>query len=552
MNGSGHSSRARWVQGGLLLTLAVVAGMLLVWHMPLTRWQVPTGARAWVAVVAVGAWMLTLPWPWHRRAKTARQTPDTETMPETRSTKHVQEPDPWLVVCASQTGVAEELSEHTAATLERAGLPVQSVDLGTLDEPALARASRILFVVSTTGDGDAPDPAAGFASRIMTRPAELAHLQYGLLALGDSDYDDFCGFGHKLDRWLRAQGATTLFDPVEVDDEDPDALRRWQHHLGVLGGGGEVPDWEPPQYRSWRLVERRELNPGSVGDACFHVACVADDVADMQWQAGDIAEIGPHNDPAAVEAFLAALALDGRREVDAGRGSEPLAGVLSRSHLPDPAGLGNIDAASLLVHLEALPHREYSIASLPADGALHLLVRQMWHPDGRPGLGSSWLVRHVPVGGSVDLRIRSNPNFRPPTDARPLVLVGNGTGIAGLRALLKARMAAGHHDNWLFFGERQSAVDHFYAADIERWRGQEYLSRVDLAFSRDQDERVYVQHLLAECATDLRKVVAAGAAIHVCGSLAMGRDVDAVLAGVLGGEVLEAMTIEGRYRRDVY
>src|SRR5690606_1872085 len=136
------------------------------------------------------------------------------------------------------------------------------------------------------GDGDAPDGASGFAKRVMGSTARLDALEYGLLALGDRDYDDFCGFGRRLDHWLRTHGATRLFDPVEVDDGDPGAVRRWQHQLGVLSGASDEPDWQAPRYRHWRLLERHELSPGSLGGACFHVALRAEDPADMSWHAG--------------------------------------------------------------------------------------------------------------------------------------------------------------------------------------------------------------------------------------------------------------------------
>src|SRR5690606_5068063 len=108
--------------------------------------------------------------------------------------------------------------------------------------------------------------------------------------------------------------------------------------------------------------------------------------------------------------------------------------------------------------------------SLPADGAVHLLVRQMRAADGALGLGSGWLTHTAQAGQRIDLRVRANRNFHPPADARPLILVGNGTGLAGLRALIKARRGAGHGRNWLVFGERNAAHDWFCRDELEQWR----------------------------------------------------------------------------------
>jgi sulfite reductase (NADPH) flavoprotein alpha-component len=231
--------------------------------------------------------------------------------------------------------------------------------------------------------------------------------------------------------------------------------------------------------------------------------------------------------------------------------------TLSGLRLPhEPAAieaLRGLTAEAIAQRLTPLPHREYSIASLPEDGGVELIVRLTPRADGQPGLGSGWLCRFAKVGEAIDARVRTNRSFHAPEPRRPLILIGAGTGLAGLRAHLKARAALGVRWNWLIFGERTSAHDYFHRAEIEAWRDSGLLDRVDLAFSRDQAERIYVQHRLREAADVLRRWVANGAALYVCGSLeGMSRDVHAALVEVLGAETLERLTDEGRYRRDVY
>jgi sulfite reductase (NADPH) flavoprotein alpha-component len=226
---------------------------------------------------------------------------------------------------------------------------------------------------------------------------------------------------------------------------------------------------------------------------------------------------------------------------------------LSGNHLPALEEVRGLTPAELVASLQALPHREYSIASLPSEGSLQLFVRHMQREDGTPGIGSSWLTRHADTGAEIALRIRPNASFHVPTDGRPVILIGNGTGLAGLRALLKARIAAGHFRNWLLFGERQAAHDFYHQEDIAQWQCDGHLARLDLAWSRDGASRVYVQDRLREAAAALRQWVDDGAAIYVCGSLAgMAPGVDAVLRDVLGDVVVERLRDEGRYRRDVY
>src|SRR5690606_26463285 len=166
-----------------------------------------------------------------------------------------------LVAWASQTGFAQELAERTAATLAGAGVPVRLRELSQVDAAMLADSPRALFVASTTGEGDPPDPALGFVRDMMATPAALPSLQFAVLALGDREYEQFCGFGHRLDQWLRQSGATPLFDLVEVDNGDAGALRHWQHHLGLLAQAPELPDWSPVAYEPWQQRWRAGVPP---------------------------------------------------------------------------------------------------------------------------------------------------------------------------------------------------------------------------------------------------------------------------------------------------
>ncbi|WP_165585393.1 sulfite reductase flavoprotein subunit alpha [Roseococcus sp. SYP-B2431] len=444
--------------------------------------------------------------------------------------------EPVLVAYASQTGFAGEIARRSAEALQEGGVPARLAPLETLDADTLAVAGRAVFVVSTTGEGDAPDHAARFVRRVMGRKAALSGLDYGLLALGDSSYARYCAFGRQLDAWLQIQGATPLFDRVEVDDADGGALRHWQYHLGKIAGTSETPDWAPARFAEWRLVERRLLNPGSPGGPAFHLALEPPEGA-AQWQAGDIAEIGPRNARAALDRFPPYF----------------LEALRDRILPDDPSELEGLSPEQARERQKPLPHREYSIASLASEGRLELVVRQARHPDGRLGLGSGWLTEHAPMGSPIALRVRSNRSFHAPEEDRPMILVGNGTGIAGLRAHLKAREAAGRRRNWLVFGERSRERDFLYREEIEGWVAAGVLARLDLAFSRDQAARLYVQDRLRDAADGLREWVDDGAAIYVCGSLeGMSAGVHAALTEALAHETLERLAEEGLYRRDVY
>ncbi|WP_201162038.1 MULTISPECIES: PepSY domain-containing protein [unclassified Pseudomonas] len=460
--------------------------------------------------------------------------------------------DGWLVGFASQSGFAEQLAWQTAAQLQAAGLAVQVRALGTLTEEDLRQARRAVFVVSTFGDGEAPDSARGFERNVLGKALALNHLSYALLALGDRQYPHFCGFARRLQGWLGERGATCAFSPVEVDSADPAALQQWQQALTRLTGAEPVTAWQPPSFGSWSLVSRTLLNPGSLGQPVYLLGLQPQEPA--TWEAGDLVEVLPLNGPCRVEAFLKGLALDAMAPVQLGGLTETLAQALAGRQLPMRRDhLVGLHPQALVEALVPIGTREYSIASIASDGVLELIVRQERHTNGQLGLGSGWLTEYLPLNGSLTLRLRRNSGFHLPETAAPMVLIGNGTGLAGLRSLVRARISAGEQRNWLLFGERNRAHDLLCGSELQSWLASGDLTRLDLAFSRDQAEKVYVQDVLLQQADELRRWVAEGACIYVCGSLqGMAAGVDAALNGILGEAAVQQLIEDGRYRRDVY
>jgi sulfite reductase (NADPH) flavoprotein alpha-component len=459
----------------------------MIWTNDPTRWLLVAALSGSYALVCLAPWL---------RAR--RKRLGLEGLQAQGAAGDAASP-PWIVAYASQTGNAEELAEQTAATLRLAGIPVRLAALSDLDAQDLQGSERVLFLTSTYGEGDAPDAAAAFAGRLMTTTQPLAHLHYAVLALGDSSYAQFCGFGRALDQWLQGQGAQPLFPRIEVDRSGDAAIAQWRQQLSHLAGTSDAPDWSAPAFEEWRLAARQLLNPGSVGAPVYHIELEpAGQAALPQWQSGDLVQIAAPSDPARA--------------------------------------------------------REYSIASIPADGRVHLLVRLHRHEDGSLGAASGWLTQQAAIGEAIQLRLRQHRRFRLEDNAeRPLILIGNGSGIAGLRGHLKSCALAGQRRNWLLFGERNAAHDFHYRAELEVWQHAGLLPRMEMAFSRDQPERVYVQDRVRGNADELKAWVEQGAAIYVCGSLeGMAAGVDLALEDILGRAALDGLASQGRYRRDVY
>ena len=457
-----------------------------------------------------------------------------------------------LVAFASQTGAAERIAWLTANALAPA-VQVRVAALGGLTPEEIAEAGTLLVVTSTYGAGEAPDIARAFARKQMAQPAAFKGLNYAVLALGDRKYDaTFCGFGKSVDRWLAASRARRLFDLVCVDgDDDTEAMSKWCEQLGKLGARAHVEALMPGPPQDWMLAERRLLNPGSAGGESWHIALTPREPAHLNWTAGDIAEIWPRNSEAAVDAFLDRHNLNGELSFHWRGHWTFLRDIIAHSRLPRSHEVEGISLDWLVERLEAFPHREYSIASLPQGGRMELLVRKAVKKDGSLGLGAGWLTEAVQMNGVVKLRLRPNPNFHPPGDG-PQLLIGAGTGMAGLRAHLKHRQMKKLGDAWLLFGERGRATDLYYADEIAAWQAGGTLTRTDLVFSRDGQSKHYVQHLVAEQGSDIRAWIERGASILVCGGLEMAAGVQGALIALLGEERLDQMTQDGLYRRDIY
>lgn len=476
-----------------------------------------------------------------------------------------------LVAYASQSGVALALAQRSAKALQAIG-PVRVLPLNRVDDAVLAGTEHAFFVASTYGEGEPPDNGNRFARRYLNgNSAQFSHLKFSVLALGDSAYQHFCAFGHKLHEGLSSHGAAPVFAPLELDgnaEGNVDAvLQRWYQQLAHFGAESPLPDVaetasQGEQYRSWHLDYRQVVNVGSVGEPLVHLkfspAQVSGDVAlDTLWQAGDIAEVLPRNSVIRCAEFAATYKLDIEASLLIDGKACRLIDELQRRALPasDIAGpvAGDLDSVSAWVmSLPLLVKREYSIASVPEDGSLDLLVRVQGR-DGIPGVASHWLGRHLAIGDSLALRVRSNPLFHAPESNIPVIFIGNGSGFAGIRAHLRARQLSNRKDNWLMFGERSPRADCIFSDEIAEWQDHGYLPHIDLTFSRCSDQAAYVQDAILANAADFKAWLSAGAAIYVCGSReGMAAGVDRQLRRVMGDQQLDDLADAGLYRRDVY
>ena len=229
-----------------------------------------------------------------------------------------------------------------------------------------------------------------------------------------------------------------------------------------------------------------------------------------------------------------------------------------------------ISAEAFVGTLRPLKPRLYSIASSPlaTPDEVHLTVAEVAYTAfDRPhwGTASNHLVSRLAQGDAIEIRVEPNARFRLPADeSAPVIMIGAGTGVAPYRAFLEHREVLGASGrNWLFFGERNFGTDFLYQLDFARFRKRGVLSRMDVAFSRDQREKQYVQHRITEQAGELYAWLEQGAHVYVCGDAThMAPDVHAALVGAVAcaagisgeaaEEYLKTLKRQGRYLRDVY
>lgn len=393
----------------------------------------------------------------------------------------------YLLLYASQTGQAEEIARESAASLVAGGRDAIAVSTDKVTIGHLLAAKHILCVVSTTGEGDAPDEALRFEKTLMRETPDLAGRSVVVLALGDRQYEQYCAFGHRVFNWLVSCGAEAVAPAIEVDDLDAGALEIWYDLLTSLGGQEKAhsDDGLP-----WRLEARTRLNPQGT-HPLYHLSFTGQTT---DWQAGDL-----------------------------------------------------VDITTPLGH-----RRDYSIATLPEEGRLDLYVREARKANGKHGDGSGLLIEGIQVGDSLPLRVKSHKGFHMPEGDGPLLLIGAGSGLAGLRAhILQAQTEA--RKVWLIYGERHPAHDGALADEMKIWRDEGRLARLDLAFSRpDHGEGQYVQAVVNAQATDIRSWLGTDGAVLCCGGRDMGLAIEQALAGALGQAWVDDAKVSGRYRRDLY
>ena len=512
----------------------------------------------------------------------------------------VEAGQPILFLYGSQSGTAESLAKQFHKQAVAKGFASRVVGMDELEAHALAAEKNVLIITSTWGEGEMPDNAAYFWEALNqngSSPA-LTGLNYSVLALGDMNYaDTFCFAGKMLDEKFEELGANRVHPRIDCDVDYDEPAERWKNGvfsalsdsktdeafstsaLAVLPGHGE--EVEPTTasfskknpFPATLLVNEMLTSSESAKDTRHFAFSI--EGSDLEYEAGDALGVFPHNCPDVVDTVLEAKGLDGHIEVPTPAGTRlPLREALIhyyeiRSLLGDNEKT-TLSPAEFVEELRRLQPRLYSIASSPKahPGEVHLcvdIVRYEQNETLHKGVASTYLAERLPVGDTTGIFFQTAKHFRPPSDPNlPMIMVGPGTGIAPFRAFLEEREAtAALGRNWLFFGAQHRSSDFFYENQLTAWLKSGHLTRLDLAFSRDQEEKLYVQHLMEVNAEEFWSWLEAGAHFYVCGDASrMAKDVDRALHTIIetaghrspeeAARYVAEMKKQKRYARDVY
>ncbi|MEZ6924734.1 MULTISPECIES: assimilatory sulfite reductase (NADPH) flavoprotein subunit [unclassified Aeromonas] len=531
------------------------------------------------------------------------------------------------ILYGSQTGNAKGVASAIKAQAEARGLPVTLTSMADYKPKQLKKETHLLVVVSTYGEGEPPESAVDLFEQLKKgKVGKLEGLKFAVLGLGDSSYEFFCQTGKDFDSLLTKAGADRVHELASLDVDYQDAAKAWGEQAlnaiaATLSAGPANSNVASAVQQAVGHSQYSKENPFPARLSVNQKITGRDSTKDIRhieisleesgirYQPGDALGIWFDNDPALVNEVLTLASLSGDEATARGSLREVLSRELelTRLHGGFITGLADISgnaalkdlagdkaqvnalvasaqvvdvlkrfptaltAEQLLGLLRPLTPRLYSIASSQSEveEEVHLTVGVVRYPqeDGtvRSGAASSYLADRLAEDAEVRVFVEHNDNFRlPPNPDTPVIMVGPGTGIAPFRAFLQEREAQGAEgNNWLFFGNPHFTQDFLYQVEWQRYVKSGLLSKISLAFSRDQAEKVYVQHRLREAGQELYQWLEAGAHFYVCGDAnQMAKDVQEALLDVIAEhghksreeaeEYLSELRRAKRYQRDVY
>ncbi len=509
------------------------------------------------------------------------------------------------IAYGTETGNAKKLATELAAKAKKQGIhaKVQSLDQYKLHE--LTKEEYFLAVISTHGDGEPPAAAKKFYDHVHNNGFTLDKLKYSVLALGDTSYPLFCKAGEDVDEQLSKLGANRIIPIQKCDIDYSNEADTWFNEVCKALNNYHQPSADSfvskkkitgKKIYTGNIITHINLNDRGSNKETYHIEIQAEDVA---YLPGDSIGIIPENSRSVVEEIINITYVDATINISYKDELISLFNLLQKKlnviFLPErvikhyatvvekdiPPIRTNLivllkqypvkDAdqfIAIVKILEPIAPRLYSIASSPEahGGEIHITVAKNFftlNNKKKIGLASEFLCDYK-VNDTLNFYIHPNNRFRLPDSASNIIMIGPGTGIAPFRSFIAEREATGAQGkNWLFFGEQHFTTGFLYQSEIQNWFETGTLTKVSTAFSRDQKEKIYVQHKMMQHGKEFFEWIETGAYVYVCGTKnPMSIDVEKTILNIIetfgerskdeATQYLDSMKEDGRYLTDVY
>ncbi|KOY87723.1 hypothetical protein AD998_17735 [bacterium 336/3] len=510
-----------------------------------------------------------------------------------------------LILYGTETGNAKKVATQLLASFKKNKIQAKIADVFQYDFEKLSKETDVLFVVSTQGDGEFPQNAQKFYNELKNSAQNLSHLKYSVLGLGDSAYPLFCNAGILLDQVFEEKNATRLLPLVKADVDYQEAVKAWEQDLqenfrnttkNLLSTTQIVSKSVKKKNYTGEIVHKIVLNDRGSNKETYHIEITPHE--EVFYESGDALGVIPHNKKEDIERLVEYFQVSLHTEILVKGETKTVESWLYKQNI---RGLGRniieklekvlgveiktekidlldifeqynisktIKIEDLIDILHPIAPRLYSIASSKDahEGQIHLTVglnKFSVNNTLKTGLASQFLADY-PNNSSIEFYIHKNSNFRLPSDETDIIMIGPGTGIAPFRSFLAERNHRGAEGkNWLFFGEQHFVSDFYYQTEIQEWFGSGLLTNLDVAFSRDQAQKIYVQDRIRQKAKEFNAWLENGANLYICGQkYPMSEDVENTILDVIAQErkisleqakeVLEGLELAGKYQKDVY
>ncbi|SEP98319.1 diflavin oxidoreductase [Flavobacterium urocaniciphilum] len=497
-----------------------------------------------------------------------------------------------LIVYGTETGNSKKVATGLLASFKKDKIQAKALDVSQFDVSKLEKESLVLFVMSTQGEGEFPQNAVTFYENLKASKADLSKVSYAVLGLGDTSYPLFANAGILLDEALAEKGAKRLLPLVKADVDFAETVSNWENDLKIafqnLGSTvinkvkASISTTSHKKNYLGKISHKVVLNDIGSNKETYHIEIESED--EIQYEPGDALGIIPKNNQEEIKA-IANYFNDENHEILIDKNVRGLSKksletfsklfeieiIEEKSNLIDilqkyqPKKV-KLDEIVELLH--PIAPRLYSISSSSDahDGQVHLTVnlnKFKVNDEIKSGLASEFLAE-FPLDTELEFYIHKNNNFRLPKEETDIIMIGPGTGIAPFRSFLAERDAKGAEGkNWLFFGEQHFVHDFYYQTEIQEWLTTGVLTKLDTAFSRDQERKIYVQDRIREKAAEFNSWIENGASIYICGQKnPMSQDVEKAIVEVIAKErnvsendakqILDELENQGKYQKDVY